>query len=36
MDKQLLKLYIKTEISRIQYAIDIGNILPVAGLAQID
>lgn len=36
MDKQLLKLYIKAEISRIQYAIDIGNILPVAGLAQID
>lgn len=36
MDKQLLKIYIKSEISRIQHAIDMGNILPVAGLAQID
>jgi len=36
MDKQLLKIYIKAEINRIQHAIDIGMILPVAGLAQID
>jgi hypothetical protein len=36
MDKQLLKIYIKAEIDRIQYAIDMGMILPVAGLAQID
>jgi hypothetical protein len=36
MDKQLLKIYIKSEIGRIQHAIDMGTILPVAGLAQID
>jgi hypothetical protein len=36
MDKQLLKIYIKAEIDRIQKAIDMGMILPVAGLAQID
>lgn len=36
MDKKLLKIYIKAEITRIQHAIDMGMILPVAGLAQID
>ncbi len=36
MDKQLLKIYIKAEINRIHHAIDMGIILPVAGLAQID
>ena len=36
MDKQLLKLYIKAEISRIEHAINMSTILPVAGLAQID
>ena len=36
MDNQILKIYIKSEISRIQHSIDMGNILPVAGLAQID
>ncbi len=36
MDKKLLKIYIKAEINRIRHAIDMGIILPVAGLAQID
>ena len=36
MDNQLVKIYIKSEISRIRHSIDMGNILPVAGLAQID
>ncbi len=36
MDNQILKIYIKSEISRIQHSIDMGNILPVDGLAQID
>jgi hypothetical protein len=36
MDNQILKIYIKSEISRIQHSINMGNILPVAGLAQID
>ena len=36
MDNQILKIYIKSEIGRIQHSIDMGNILPVAGLAQID
>lgn len=36
MDKQLLRIYITAEIKRIHHAISLGNILPVAGLAQID
>ena len=36
MDKQLLRIYITSEIKRIRHAIDMGNLLPVAGLAQID
>jgi hypothetical protein len=36
MDNQILKIYIKSEIGRIQHSINMGNILPVAGLAQID
>ena len=36
MDKQLLRIYITAEIKRIRHAIDMGNLLPVAGLAQID
>ena len=36
MDNQILKIYIKSEISRIRHSIDMGNILPVAGLAQKD
>jgi hypothetical protein len=36
MDKHLLRIYITAEISRIKRAISDGNILPVAGNAQID
>lgn len=36
MDKQLLRIYITAEINRIRHSINSGNILQVAGLAQID
>lgn len=36
MDKHLLRIYITAEINRIKHAISNGNILPVAGNAQID
>ena len=36
MDKHLLRIYITAEINRIKRSISNGDILPVAGEAQID